>query len=61
MGNQIKNMRMYENYTGQFFMVKFGNGYPKTMHRSFIESWQYRVLERFVKSGRVFKAERREK
>lgn len=54
---QFKTMAGFAFYHGTYFVVKFGKC-MKTVHRSFLESWQYRLLEQFVKSGRIYAAER---
>ena len=50
-------MTGFANYQGTYFVVKFGKNL-KTVHRSFLESWQYRLLKQFVENGRIYAAER---
>ena len=57
LGKQIKTIRDFSNSTSMYFKVHFGDGY-KTKHRAFLISWQYRTLETFINSGRVFEAEK---
>lgn len=40
-----------------WFRVRFGNR-TKTMHVSFLKSWQYHLLEKFISHGYVRIAER---
>ena len=56
---RIDNMRVFASYKGTYFLVKFGDAQPlKTIHRAFIESWQYHLLETFVTRGRVYAAKK---
>jgi len=54
-GKPIRSMAEFEQYDGIFFVVKFGNG-SRTMHRTFLISWQYRSLKKFIDQGCVFEA-----
>lgn len=54
-GKQIESMCDFAESESKFFIVHFGNK-PCTKHRAFLISWQYQLLERFIKSGRVFEA-----
>lgn len=42
----------------EWFIVHFGPKAAKTMHKSFIGSWQLHTCELFVDAGRVYIAER---
>jgi hypothetical protein len=57
-GYCFMTMSGFSAYGGTYFMVDFGNGKLKTLHRGFVESWQYRVLKQFVEQGRVYTVER---
>lgn len=54
---KINTISDFDNSECLFFKVDFGNGY-KTMHRSFLISWQYRLLKSFIEKGRVFETEK---
>lgn len=56
---RIDNMRAFASYRGTYFLVRFSDNKPlKTLHRAFIESWQYHLIETFVKRGRVYAAKK---
>ncbi len=42
----------------EWFIVHFGADVVKTLHKSFIGSWQLHTCEQFVDAGRVYIAER---
>ena len=50
-------MTAFDEFDGDWFIVKFGNK-EKTIHRSFLISWQYRVLKQFIKREAIYAAER---
>ena len=54
---QIESMTAFDEFDGDWFIVRFGNR-CKTIHRSFLISWQYRTLKAFVDRGDVCAAER---
>lgn len=56
-GKQICSMADFEKSECLYFKVKFGDKF-KTKHKSFLISWQYRTLLNFIRSGRVFEADR---
>ena len=49
---EITSMTMFDEYCGDYFIFR-----GKTLHRGFIESWQYRSLKNIVKNGWLFAAE----
>lgn len=55
-GKLIKTVADFSKSNSMWFKVNFGNK-PKTVHRSFLISWQYRLLEKFINHGRVFEAD----
>jgi len=57
-GKPIKSMADFENSNTDFYIVRFGNR-EKTVHRSFLISWQYRVLSNFISRGLVFAAKKK--
>ncbi len=54
---QFFTMAAFADYKGTYFIVRFGKNL-KTVHRGFLESWQYRTLKRFVENGWVYASER---
>ncbi len=42
----------------EWFIVHFGPNVVKTLHKSFIASWQLRTCELFVDAGQIYIAER---
>ena len=36
--------------------VLFGEGHERTIHRGFIESWQYHTLDIFIRRGWIYEA-----
>ena len=54
-GKQINSIAEFSESESTFFIVHFGNK-PCTKHKAFLISWQYRLLERFVKHGKIFEA-----
>ena len=55
-GKQITTIAEFANSKSMWFKVHFGNQ-SKTIHRSFLISWQYRLLERFIDRGCIFEAD----
>ena len=53
----LMTMAVFADYKGTYFIVRFGKNL-KTVHRGFLESWQYGTLKRFVENGWVYAAER---
>ena len=49
---QIDSVTEFDECPNTFFIVQFGET-RKTLHRSFLISWQYRTLENFIKQGRI--------
>ncbi len=56
-GQIIRSIYDFDQSESEFNIVHFGNK-PKTVHRSFLISQQYRVLKRWIERGMVFAAER---
>ena len=54
-GKKIHSVGDFERSSCFFFKVQFGNRF-KTIHRSFLISWQYRTLKRFIDNGWVYEA-----
>lgn len=52
-GEQIKSVAQYERtaQTLTFFMV-----YGRTTHKGWLESWQYRTLQNYIKAGAIYEA-----
>ena len=52
-GKQIKSIAEYESAANFliYFMV-----HNKTTHKAWIESWQYRTLQSFIKAGAIYEA-----
>ena len=57
-GYRFMTMSGFSAYDGAYFKVDFGNGKLKTLHRGFVESWQYHYLKRLVEQGKVYAVER---
>ena len=55
-GKMIKSIADFAKSDKKWFKVRFGNK-PKTLHRSFLISWQYRTLELFISRGSVYEAD----
>jgi hypothetical protein len=55
-GKMIKSISDFAKSDNTWFKVRFGNK-PKTLHRSFLISWQYRTLELFINRGSVYEAD----
>lgn len=57
---RIRTIAEFENCKSDWFIVVFGNN-QKTVHRSFLISWQYRLLQIFINKGCVYQAEKAER
>ena len=55
-GQRINSISEFDQSSALYYIVHFGST-PKTLHRSFLISWQYRVLLNFINHGRVVEAE----
>ena len=55
-GKPIKSIADFAKSDKTWFKVRFGNKL-KTLHRSFLISWQYRILELFINRGSIYEAE----
>ena len=55
-GRRIKSVADFSKPSSRWFIV---TAWPrkKTIHRSFLISWQYRTLETFINRGWVYVAE----
>ena len=58
-GKQIKSVGEFEQSKSLWFMVRYGVE-EKTTHLGFLISWPYHLLERVIKAGRIFEAERKD-
>lgn len=56
---QLHSVADFECNYSKWYKVHFGSG-VKTLHRSFLESWQYHTLETFIKHGCVYIADKKE-
>lgn len=56
-GKLIHTIGEFENCESLWYRVRFGNKY-KTIHYSFLQSWQYVTLKRFIDHGNVCIAEK---
>lgn len=56
-GRRIRSIADFERSKHKYYIVKFGNIY-KTLHYSFLISWQYRTLEKYICMKLVYEAER---
>jgi hypothetical protein len=54
---QLQSISDFECNPSRWYKVHFGNR-VKTLHRSFLESWQYHTLDTFIKHGCVYIAEK---
>lgn len=59
-GKKIYSMADFENSKSMFYIVYFGNK-RCTKHRSFLISWQYRILSNFITNGLVYEADKENK
>lgn len=53
---QLHSVADFERNQSMWYKVHFGKNF-KTIHRSFLESWQYHTLDLFIKRGWVYIAE----
>lgn len=56
-GKLIESVADFEKSDKDFFIVYFGSTNPKTRHKAFLSSWQYRVLKRHIERGWIYEAE----
>ena len=56
-GKQIRSISEVDQLECLFYKVKFGKNF-RTIHRSFLISWQYRTLLIWIERGWVYEAER---
>jgi len=56
-GKMIKSIADFAKSDKKWFKVRFGGDKLKTVHRSFLISWQYRTLELFINRGSVYEAD----
>jgi len=56
-GRIIRSVPDFDQSDSDFYIVHFGNK-PKTVHRGFLISLQYRTLKQWIELGMVFAAER---
>lgn len=54
-GERIRNMYDFEKSKSLWYRVRFGEN-ERTIHRSFLISWQYHTLHYFISAGRVCEA-----
>ncbi len=57
-GKQITSISEFGNSDSHMFMVHMGGWKPRT--REFLESWQYRLLQKFIERGWVCEAKLKE-
>ena len=56
-GRPVYTVGEFERCESLFFKVRFGSNL-KTLHRSFLEAWQFHTLQWFCRCGKVYEAER---
>ena len=56
-GDQIRTIPEFDQSCSKYYIVYFGPTNPQTKHRSFLMSWQYRTLLKFIIRGWVFEAD----
>lgn len=56
-GKQIRSISEFDQSECRFFRVKFGYNTMRTIHRSFLISWQYRTLLIWIERGWVYETE----
>lgn len=54
-GKALKTIKAFSDSKSSWFIVQYGDKF-KTTHRSFLISWQYRLLESFLNKGLIFEA-----
>ena len=55
-GKQIKSVSDFEKSKSRWYRVIFGNK-ERTIHRGFLESWQYHTLDLFIRQRWVYEAD----
>lgn len=55
-GAQIHCVSDFDQSCSKYYIVHFGEKH-KTIHRSFLMSWQYRTLLNFIIRGEVYEAD----
>lgn len=55
-GAQIKTIAEFDQCESKWFVIRYPD-HDKTLHRSFIISWQYRTLLGFINRGMLYKAD----
>lgn len=55
-GRRLTSVADFENSKARYFKVLFGFD-EKTLHRGFVESWQYHLLKSFIHGGLVYEAD----
>lgn len=55
-GKRLLSVSDFDQSESLYFLVNFGSKYPKTVHRAFLISWQYRTLMNFIVNGRIWEA-----
>lgn len=56
-GRRITGIDDFDKCDSLFYKVCFGNNTVKTIHRSFLISWSYRLLHDFIQLGRVYEGD----
>lgn len=56
-GQKIVSIGDFEKSNATFFCVRFGKT-ERTIHRGFLQSWQYYTLHCFIHGGCVYEADR---
>ena len=56
-GKQINTISDFDQSEKLYYIVYFGPTCPRTRHRSFLISWQYRTLLDFIQKGWIWEAE----
>ena len=60
-GKRLLSVSDFDKSESLYFLVNFGGKSPKTVHRAFLISWQYRTLMNFIVNGRIWEAMENEK
>lgn len=55
-GKRLLSVSDFDQSESLYFLVDFGSKSPKTVHRAFLISWQYRTLMNFIVNGRIWEA-----
>ena len=58
-GQKIVSVGDFEKSNATFFRVRYGNN-ERTVHRGFLQSWQYYTLHSFIHGGCIYEAEERD-